>query len=591
MIKITRASARLLAGRALVLGVAATVSFAASAQPPRVAPAPASLASRADSIFAGWNKPGTPGGAVAVLRDGEVVLQKAYGLADVGRNVPNTPATPFNVASIAKQFTAACVVLLAESGKLSLDDDIRKYFPEFALTDKVTVRHLLTHTSGLREAYVLAVLAGKINLKGQARRSTQNTAYLVSLMSRQRDLNFKPGEEFAYTNVNYVLLGEIVRRVSGQSLRRFADSSIFRPLGMTGTFFDDDRSAPTTGRAVGYQAKGKDGSRLKKTRVADGGVVGDHNLITTLEDLVRWDRNFDRNALGRRDPALVRALQTRYVLNNGDTIRYGLGLELRSHRGHDWVGHGGDDTRYTSFMVRFPREKLSVICLSNTSRYGDTQGNAFATADLLLGAPAAPAGTQAATPQPVPFDSLGFAPHAGGYMGGGPKNRYGYRQVFVRDGKPYLWFRPGESKKAFELVPSTGNRYFFKVDEPDVYVEAWFAADAATGEVQLHEKFKGDTITFRKKPSAQVSPRALKAYAGKYGSDETGGRLKVKTRQGNLVLVFFGIIKVPTIPVGDDSFYAPDNAALVHFDRDGQGGVTHLRIDAADFRNVKFTKR
>lgn len=329
-----------------------TIGFA---QSPFLPLSSTALEQKLDSILAHVNTSNTPGGVIAVIYKGDILLKKGYGRADINKNSPLTTASLFNIASTSKQFTAACIALLHEQGKLSFDDDIRTYFPQFQLKKAITIRHLISHTSGLREAYVLAALSGKVNLKGQVRKRYKTTEHLIDLMAKQHDLNFEPGHEFAYTNINYILLAEIVRKVSGLGLAQFADQSIFKPLGMSHTYFNDPLAIPRVNRATPYKLINEKKRKYKPLSIRnDQGVVGDNNLITSVDDLILWDQNFAHNRLGLGKQSLIDTLQTRYILTSGDTIHYAFGLNVTPYKTTLSIGHGGDDYRYTSLMIRFP---------------------------------------------------------------------------------------------------------------------------------------------------------------------------------------------------------------------------------------------
>ncbi|GAB3640075.1 serine hydrolase domain-containing protein [Spirosoma arcticum] len=547
------------------------------------------VAKTVDSVFADWNNPHTPGGAIAVLYQGNVVFKKGYGMANVSRKIPISTTHLFNIASTAKQFTATCIALLEQEGKLSFDDDIKRYFPLFQLTKTVTIRHLLSHTSGLREGYVLAALSGKVNLKGQVKRKYKTTHSLLTVMAKQRDLNFSPGEEFAYTNINYILLGEIVRQVSGLSLRDYADQVLFKPLGMSHTYFNDLDAAPNPNRAIPYQYADNDKQTFRRKPIKnDQGVVGDNNLITSVDDLILWIKNFDNNRLGTGKSSLLKTLQTRHVLNNGDTTHYAFGLNITPYKNTVSVGHGGDDYRYTSFMVRFPDQQIAIICLSNQSRYENTQSKVFAVANALLRVPASPANITG-RPGTVPFRADSLGKKLGRYMGNSSKNRYSFRELFIRNNKPYLSFQPQPAKNAFELVPITHGHYLFKVEEPAVYVELWIEKSKQSANYQIVERFKQDTLRFDKTVSNSLPAKWLMDYAGTYTSQELDGQLKVKVGRDGLRVVR-GVIKIRTIPVHEDTFYAPENRTLFYFKRNESGSVKALSINAVDFRNVLFSK-
>lgn len=550
------------------------------------------LERKADSIFAHANVSNTPGGVIAVLYKGDVLLKKGYGMADIANKIPLTTASLFNIASTAKQFTATCIALLEEQDKLSFEDDIRKYFPQLQIKKTITIRHLISHTSGLREAYVLAALSGKVNLKGQVRKQYKTTKHLVQLITQQHDLNFEPGQEFAYTNINYILLGEIVRKVSGLSLAEFADQSIFKPLGMTHTYFNDPQAIARAGRATPYQLIDEKRRTYKPLSIRnDQGVVGDNNLITSVDDLILWDQNFTKNRLGLGRQAFVQTLQTRYVLSSGDTIHYAFGLNVTPYKTTRSIGHGGDDYRYTSLMIRFPAYHLDLIYLSNQSDYEDTQKKVFAVANVLLNV-STPSSKLVNEPVQtnMVFDSLSFKPFTGQYMGSGAKNRYSFRDVFIRNGKPYLSFQPQPNKHIFELLPIGNQHYLFKVEEPNVFVDAWFTdPKEEVGQTQLIERFKTDTLRYDRRLTASSSTPVLTQFTGIYKSQELDSQLKVKVKSPGLAIKR-GLITINTIPIGEDTFYAPENRAIFYFKRDKSGLIKEFLISAVDFRNVRYNR-
>jgi len=308
-----------------VVAAAAIVSFVAACGPP---PAE-SVTARVDKLFAEWNRPDSPGCSLGVSRNGVVVHERGYGMANLELGVAITPASVFHVASIAKQFTAMSILLLAQRGQLSLDDDVRKYIPEWLdHQHRVTIRHLLTHTAGLRDVFLL------IELAAPRENSSDRNEALLRILARQRGLNFKPGTEHAYNNGGYNLLGSIVKRVSGQSLRAFADASIFKPLGMKQTHFHDDPAMIVPKRASGYSG-GAGGLRLTGEASA---VVGNAGLYTTTRDLLLWEQNFADVRVG--NPALVAAMQEPTVLTGGNSSPYGFGLQIGRYRGLRTIGHG-----------------------------------------------------------------------------------------------------------------------------------------------------------------------------------------------------------------------------------------------------------
>ena len=310
-----------------------------------------------NKIFAKWDSTTSPGCALSVMKDGQIIYKRGYGMADLDHDIPITPETVFHVASISKQFTAAAILLLAQDGKLSLDDDVHKYItelPDFGA--RITIRHLLHHTSGLRDQWELLGLAGwRYSL------DLITDDDVLELMSRQKDLNFKPGDQYVYCNTGFTLLAQIVMRVSGQSLREFTTSHISRPLAMKSTHFRDNHAEIVKRIAYGYvDAKGGDGYSLSVTNFD---TVGATSLLTRVEDLAQWDENFYRPLVGGTE--LVQQQLQRGKLNSGVELDYASGLIHCKYRGLPTVGHGGADAGYRADLLRFPEQHFSVACLCN----------------------------------------------------------------------------------------------------------------------------------------------------------------------------------------------------------------------------------
>ena len=312
-----------------------------------------------DQIFAAFNRPGSPGCSVGIIRSGTFLYRKTYGEASLELGVPLSPGSVFYVGSISKQFTAASVVLAAEEGSLSLDEDVRKYIPELPdYGHKITPRQMLNQTSGLRDFFSL------IYFSGHDAADFNSPAELLKLIAHQRGLNNPPGDEWVYSNTNYFLLGVVLERATKKTLAQFAEENIFRPLGMTHTRFYDDASAVVPGRVPAYYP-GKDGNFLVGWSTTYS-IVGGGGLMTTVDDLLKWDDNFYSNRLGKGN--LLRELQTPGVLNGGKHTMYGMGLMLENYRGLPVVEHDGSLFGYRAEILRFPSQKFSVICLCNVSR-------------------------------------------------------------------------------------------------------------------------------------------------------------------------------------------------------------------------------
>lgn len=335
----------------------------------------ASINSRVDGLFRRWDNRASPGCALAVVRDGAIVYKRGYGMADLDHDIPITPSSVFHAASLSKQFTAAAIVLLAQEGKLSLDDEVRRYIPE--LPDfgvPITIRHLIHHTSGLRDQWNLLELAGwRYSL------DLISDDDVLQMMARQKDLNFPPGQKFMYCNTGYTLLAQIVKRVSGRSFRELTAARIFQPLGMKNTHFRDDHAEIVKGQAYGYVPAGE----TFRLSMPNFDTVGATSLLTTVEDLARWDENFDEPRVGGRK--LILQMLEPGKLNSGETLDYAFGLKIGNYRGLPIVDHAGADAGYRAHLIRFPEQHFSVACLCNLST-ADPGGLARKVADLYLSA-------------------------------------------------------------------------------------------------------------------------------------------------------------------------------------------------------------
>jgi CubicO group peptidase (beta-lactamase class C family) len=328
-----------------------------------------------DEVFGDLAKPGSPGCALAVARDGKIIYEKGYGLANIEENVSITPQSVFDIGSTSKQFTAASILLLEKQGKLSINDDIREYVPEVPdYGHKITILHLLNHTSGLRDYLTLFELAG-INTD-----SVTTDEDALAIIANQKALNFEPGSEWLYSNSGFFLLSVIVKRVSGKPLAEFAAESIFTPLEMKNTVYRREHTLIVPNRALAYEAKEKEGGYSIDVSYFE--QTGDGAVHTSVEDLLKWDENFYSGKVG--GPAFLSELQEPGNLNNGKTLDYAKGLFVGNYRGLRFVDHGGSWGGYRAQLLRFPEQHFSVACLCNVGN-ADPGKRAHRVADIYLG--------------------------------------------------------------------------------------------------------------------------------------------------------------------------------------------------------------
>ena len=528
---------------------------------------------RTDKVFAQWDSTVSPGCALAVMKDGYIVYERGYGMADLDHDVPVTPETVFHVASISKQFTAASILLLAQDGKLSLDDEIHKYItelPDFGVP--ITIRHLIYHTSGLRDQWNLLGLAGwRYSL------DLITDDDVMDLMSRQKELNFKPGEKHVYCNTGYTLLAQIVKRVSGKTFREFTTSRVFEPLGMKSTHFRDDHAEIVKHIAYGYE-EGK-GRNVYRLSVTNFDTVGATSLLTTVEDLARWDENFYHPIVG--GPRMVEQQLQRGRLNNGKELDYAFGLQHGKYRGLATVDHGGSDAGYRADLLRFPRQHFSVACLCNQAetRPGELTRK---IADIYLAdemkEPMPAHLESSAKPVTIPDERLGQ--YAGLYW---KKDDETGMRILHQDGKLFL---SQSEEENLELTPIAENRF----EQVVFHVVLAFDRARDGGPLRLSVRARGqeEPEAFERVTDFVPTAEQLSGYAGSYVSAEIDPVYRIAVENGGLVLKRLKSKPKKLRPALADYFQSPDGD--LHFQRDSAGKVTGFLLNSGRIKNFRFTK-
>lgn len=519
---------------------------------------------RLDRMFAEVDTDSTPGCVVAVARRGQPTLVRAYGLANLETGTPNTPATVFEAGSVSKQFTAAAVLLLAQQGRLSLDDDVRRYLPELPeYGAPVTLRQMLNHTSGLREWSNLAELGG---WPRGTRVYTQ--ADVLRLAARQRALNFAPGTEYLYSNTNYTLAAIVVERVSGVPFAEFTRRALFEPLGMTHTGWRDDHRAVVRGRADAYGSGEGGGWRLN---MPFENTLGHAALLTTVEDLLRWNANLDEPAVGGAD--FARHMQEPGRLVGGRAGPYALGLEVGTRGGTRAVSHAGATGGYHSFLGRYPDAGLSVALLCNAGSI-NTEELGPRLADLFLPPPPAssPASAQAAAPLRAAelAAPLGLYRNARTAMPATVDARPG--GFSVNGGAPYV------ARSATRFATADGAREARLLP----------AADGGRGELHIL-RATGDTTRLIPVEAWSASVD-LADFAGEYRGDEADARVTIRLEGGALALYTRPDVSMPLRPAYRDALLAEDDGWLFVFERGSDGTITGMSAWTARSRNVRFER-
>jgi len=326
-----------------------------------------------DSIFSELNKPNVPGCALGIIKDGNLIYTKGYGMADLEHQIPNSINTLFDIGSNAKQFTAACIVLLVQKGKLNLDNKLSDFFPEFpSYANKITIRHLLNHTSGIRDYLTLQFL------KSPGENKSYTDSEIMELLVNQKELNFQPGDKNLYSNSGYWLLGQIVNKITGMDLAAFAKKEIFEPLGMNSTDFQRNYSQIAKKMAYGYAPNGSGGFTIS---MPTNNEIGAGGIFTSIEDLKKWDEAFYQSKILNEDFWSI--MLNKCVLNSGDTLGYACGLTISNYKGLNTKSHGGEIAGYHSEMMCFPDQRVTIILLANRLDV-DPTGMCYKVADVLL---------------------------------------------------------------------------------------------------------------------------------------------------------------------------------------------------------------
>lgn len=564
--------------------IAFLIVIAASvAGPMKVLSAPLdsqSEAARVDQLFHPFDTPTSPGCAVAVMKGGRIAYQRGYGMADLNHDVKITPATVFHVGSISKQFTAAAILILARDGKISLDDPIRKYLPEIPdFGAPITLRQLLHHTSGLRDWEELLGFDGW-RIYGDVVTDDD----VVAVMSHQKDLNFIPGSKFMYSNTGYTLLAQVVARVDGESFRQFTTSQLFEPLGMHQSHFRDDHGEVVKHLAYAYEQK--DGAF--DLSVPNFNTVGPTNLLTTVEDLARWDENFYAARVG--GPQVIKQMQECGKLNDGTQLIYAAGLFVGPDCNLSAEEHSGGDAGYAADMIRFPPQHLSVATLCNLASL-DVMDLTHRVARIYGGKLGGPPTETGVPPISVETDLKRLAAKTGLYV-----NPDGDLIVRIREQNGALWADSflGDSTELESLGenrfrdPAIGELDFGSAPTPDA-----FAVSSPGNKPSRYARVREYT----------PSEAQLREFAGTYGSRELkipyyvtleGAHLRMSAlKLEDVVPGSTGVAQwgTPVVlePVAGDLFVC--KGWRVRFTRDARKLVSGFLINTTYFtRNLRFQR-
>lgn len=527
---------------------------------------PDSVTSKIDSIF-GMYTSSTPGCAVAVQQNGSIVFQKGYGLANMEYGIPIRPTTIFHIASESKQYVAFCILLLEKEGKLKLEDDIRTYLDYVpAFGKKISIRQLILHTSGLRDQWQLLANAGwQLD-------DVITQEHVIKLVSRQNALNFNPGDEYMYCNTGYTLLAEIIKKLSGKSLRQFAEERIFSPLGMKDTHFHDNYQELVPGRAYSYNSAA--GGKYQHA-VLSYSIVGATSLFTTVLDETKWLNNLETGKVGGKE--LVDKMKITGALNDGRQLNYAMGQVIGKFKGWEQIGHGGADAGYRTYAVRYPEKQLGIVVFSNLG-FANPGRLANLIAEVLI------TDTKPDTVKSPVYkaDTVLFKKLKGKYY----TERGDLAELsFYKGG---LFVRMGNAGMPVELKLSEEAMHRYKL--------------SSGGTMVLNPKeLTGDSIVtfeiinpinkqfFKRQPLKPVPVTA--EYEGRFYSDELEAFYSVQFKNGKLELQHRKFETVPLTNIAPDQFTSPFWwMSHIRFIRDKNKRVIAFEVNAGRVQGLEYRK-
>jgi CubicO group peptidase (beta-lactamase class C family) len=529
-----------------------------------------------DSIFLSWNQPNHPGGTVGIMKEGKVVYSKAFGLASLEYLVPNTPGTRFNIASVSKQFTSMGIVLLDLQGKLSMDDDIRIHLPELPdFGDTITIRHLMHHTSGLRSLHALLGLAG---WRGDDSRTNED---LLRLMKNQKDLNFPPGNEYLYCNTGYMFMADIIERVSGETFADWMLENVLLALGMIHTYVEDDYSRVVPSNATSYyDSNDSDFSRA----VEFWGYVGSGNIHSTTGDLLNWLSCYYHPPTGWEDA--FELMQTRGILNKGDTLSYAFGVMVDEYKTHRRLQHGGAIGGYRSMAQAFPDEELNLVLLTNFSS-SDVGSKIGRMADLMLGieSEAEEGGLiMEASIRTIPLPA-GELEKYSAYFWSHEANHS--RKIYLKE-DTLRYFRSESSES--KLLP-VGKDTFQMIDVPSrVMVSFELIGNQPIAMIVQVEDFETDLLEAYLPPEIQGD--MLQYYTGKYFSSELDTYYSISVQGDTLLManhVRHGDFEIKVLR--EDILEADYPLRSIRVERDKRGRISGFYVSNGRVRNLWFEKQ
>lgn len=534
---------------------------------------PVAMAKKIDSLFMQWDTKASPGCGIGIIRNDSLIYAKGYGMANLEYNISITPETIFNMASVSKQVTALSIVLLAREGRLNLDDDIHKYLPWFPdMKEKITIRNLLSHTSGIREHFQLAGIAGsRID-------DVITEEEMIKLLTMQQSLNFKPGSQYSYSNSNYTLLAEIVKKVTGKTLRQFTDSAIFKPLDMHHTWFYDDYTEIVPNFAYSYWPSG---TGHYSNAIVHYSTAGPSNLFSSVDDMSKWIMNFYDHRVG--DQQDIVQLTQKGKLNNGKELQYAMGIEVDSYNGQRRYQHSGSAAGYRTFISVFPELKMGFIVFGNVSNFRPQRATEQITNLFIKDVSPKKNGVK---PQYTDTtlaelkDTLSIKKFLGDYISDDHIQfhvRLRYNKLWLADLKGHGPVIVKAAKDTFEVFNHPEVKFVFSINNKNEKVlDEYWPVDRTRHLVKFDPAAKPDKI--------------LLTYTGTYYCPELDCNYHIVLKDHNLILTS-NKYDIPLSLYGDDHLtngtWWMDNIMIV---RDSKNQITGFEVDSDRVMHLWFKK-
>lgn len=519
-----------------------------------------------DDMFTRWNKSNSPGMAIGIVSNKKMIYSRGFGLSNLEHNIENTPKTSFNIASNSKQFTAAAIVLLAMKKKIKLNQSVKDFFPEFpSYFKQVTINHLLHHTSGLRDFSQITYLSG---LRPY---DYYNNEDILKWIENQKAFNFAPGEAFLYSNSNYWLLGQIVKKVANISLAEFVKKEIFKPLKMNDTNFIDNNTTVIKNRASGYSYSRRRGFRNIISTLEHTGNGG---VYTTVNDLKKWTVAFYNKTTLNAE--FWKLMTTKGTLNNGGEIKYACGLEIGEYKGLETIEHGGRVPGYLSDIIHFPKEKFSVIVLTNITNTNPTQLG-YQIADVFLKDKLNEKVLQDKKHKTIVLGTKELKRYTGAYWN--DKDSYS-REIVLRNDTLVYARSPRNSNP---LLPVSLNSFKMMHTPPGLNVYMNFADDRTMTFIENDI----EVASFKKYIPANYTNIQLEKFTGEFYSEEIDTNYKLERNKKGLQLFINGRRAVPLFPIMNNVFNSP--MALFEFNEVG-GQIKSFTVSTPRVKKILFRR-